>query len=365
MTGEQALRLARYGDAAESLLGVTALGLLGDASALPHLDRLASQPGVDPTLAGAAALSVRRIGAAGLLAGVERLTTRRTRRPSHDPVVGLLRPVSVRRQVLRTFLAEPPDDRARVLEVVRAGLVDEDWEVRWTALLAAHDCDLHETLPEIRRCTAPADRDLRPLLDGLRDVVGHRLAGTGAAFPGAAHIEAVLDGTTGIGDRDALFLLVASLRDPLPDADEPKGAPVFCRVSVVPHWLGTAGTGIRRVTPTVPLEVAVTARPDVPRQQVDSALRELSHDCGRALRLPTPDELEMASRGPDGRRFPWGNAREPGWRRACSPWGLVAPLRTAEWVDADGVLVALPPARRGCGSAAAPAEVAAVRGVLA
>ena len=55
----------------------------------------------------------------------------------------------------------------------------------------------------------------------------------------------------------------------------------------------------------------------------------------------------MATRGPDGRRFPWGNAREPGWRRAVSPWGLAGPLRTAEWVDVDGAMLAAcrPPTR--------------------
>ncbi len=364
-TAASALDLARSpGAGAEDvLLGVTALGLLGDLDALPYLERLVARD--DPDLAAAASLATRRVGYAAMVAGAARVAERRDRAPARDPVLGLLRPVSVRRQVLRRFLAEPPADRARLLEVVRAGLADPDWEVAWSALLGAHDHRLHETLADLRRCVSAPDRAVRLVLDAVRDVAGHRLAGTRSTLPGAERAEALLDDPTGLPDEDGL--LVIALREPVPDVDDASPGPSrgFTRVPSEPHWVGRDDTGIRRVRPPTAYAVATHAIPDVPRTSVAATLRDLAHDHGRVVRLPTSDELEMATRGPDGRRFPWGNAREPGWRRAASAWGLVGPLRTLEWVDDGDGLRALPSARHGCGAAPVPAQEAAVRAVVA
>jgi hypothetical protein len=361
MTVDQASWLAGSADPAEAALGVTALGLLGDAAALPDLERTASHRATEPAVAGAATLAVRRIGLAALVTGADRIAERRAERPEQDPVLGLLRPVSVRRQVLRAFLADPPDDRTRVLEVVRAGLADDDWEVRWTAVLGAHDRHLSELLLPIRRCPMGPDRGQRPVLEALRDVVGHRLAGTRSTIPGADRIEALLDDDS--VEYDAAFLLVRALRHPLPDPPDDRAPAGFTRVPAVPHWLGHAETGVRRVAPGSSFAIATSPVLDVRCERVDAVLRD-QETTGRRLRLPTPDELEMATRGPDGRRFPWGNAREPGWRRAVSPWGLAGPIQTTEWVAVDGVMLAVPSAHGGCGLRPVPAERAAVRGVI-
>jgi hypothetical protein len=350
-------------DAADTLLGVTALGLLGDPDALPYLERLVARN--DPELAAAAGLATRRIGYAAMVAGAARVAERRDRAPAMDPVLGLLRPVAVRRQVLRLFLADPPADRVRLLEVVLAGLVDPDWEVAWSAVLGAHDHQLAEALPYLRRCVPAPDRRVMVVLDAVREVAGHRLAGARSTLPGGERAEALLDDPTGLPDDDAL--LVIALRDPVPEVDDASPGPSrgFTRVPRRPHWLGRDETGIRRVRPPMAYDVATHAFPDVPRTSIAATLRDLGHDHGRAVRLPTSDELEMATRGPDGRRFPWGNAREPGWRRAPSAWGLAGPLRTLEWVDDGDGPRALPSVRHGCGAAAVTAPVAAVRAVVA
>ena len=203
------------------------------------------------------------------------------------------------------------------------------------------------------------------VLDAVREVAGHRLAGTRSSLPGAERAEALLDDPTGLPDDDAL--LVIALREPVPEVDDASSGPSrgFTRVPREPHWLGRDDTGIRRERPPTAYDVSTHAIADVPRASVAATLRDLAHDHGRAVRLPTSDELEMATRGPDGRRFPWGNAREPGWRKASSAWGLAGPLRTPEWVDNGDGLRALPPVHHGCGAAPVPARVAAVRVVVA
>jgi hypothetical protein len=279
-------------------------------------------------------------------------------------VFGLLGPTAIRRQVLRGFMADPPAERHRRLDVVSAALADDDWEVRWSAVVGAHDLGLSETVLAVRRCPVGEglDRGQREVLEVLRDVVGHRLVGEGPTRPGAARLAAILDGDD--TDPDAPFLLVTSLRRPLPDEPDAAGPSGFLRVPAVPHWLGGNDTAIRRTTPTASYLIAATPLPDVPREDVLQRLEDLAADVGRACRLPTPEELEMATRGPDGRRFPWGNAREPGWQRALSPWGLPEPLLVPEWVASDEGAAALPPSRHGCGAAPEQVRTAALRPVV-
>ena len=152
----------------------------------------------------------------------------------------------MRRQVLRQILADPPTDTARLRDIVAAGLADEDWEVRWSAVLGAHDHRVSDVLMAIRECPLgkALDSHDRETLEVVRDVVGHRLAGTESTHPGASRISALLDGTG--ADHDAAFLLLTALREPVPD--EPPNEDGYVVVDAVPHWLGGAeDTPVRRV----------------------------------------------------------------------------------------------------------------------
>jgi hypothetical protein len=362
---ERIRALARSEDLESALLGITAAGLCEDLGATGDLEALAGDE--RPEVAAAASLALRRLGATVLQVGADRIAERRRRAPGRDPVFGLLGPPEARRQLIRELTAAPPATRARRLELVRAALHDDDWEVRWSAVLAAHDLRLAELLLDIRQC-ARADRAHRvdrEILEALREAVGRRLAGSEPSLPGALRVLAILDGAREPYDRASA--LIGALRRPLP-ATEPGPAPEgFSTVPAVPHQLGdpeVPGAPPRTSVPARPIAIRRDVLPDVPAAGVPEALDALSARLGARLRLPSPDELEMAARGPDGRRHPWGNGRERRTAAVDSPWGLRRPLDGPEWVARDGELLALGPAHECCcGPLGRPAS-AALRPVL-
>ena len=360
---------ARAADLATALRGTTALGLLADAAALPALAALRTDPATPTAVRGAADLAVTRLGELATAVAAQRLRELRSRHPGRSPVLGLPGDPACRRQAARSFRTHPSGGPQHHRSIVLAGLADDDWEVRWSAVLVAHDLAVDDVLREIRRCAVGRGPDAwqRQVLEELRDLVGRRLSrGTAAADHGPA--AAWLDTPEQAPATDAeAALLVASLRTPLPDTVEPPLVPPppgFVTVDRRRHWLGGAGMPVRRVRPPAAYAVAIRPTGAVARPDLVDALRRASREAGAQLRLPTPDELEMAVRGPDARRHPWGNGRERGWRRAVSPWAVAGPWDVATWAAEGDRPVVVPPAVRGLGAAPEHHATAWLRPVL-
>ncbi|WP_245604465.1 hypothetical protein [Nocardioides aequoreus] len=210
---------ARSGDLATALRGTTALGLLGDPAALPALDALRADPTTPPPVRGAADLAVTRLGELATAAAADRLAHLRAGHPERAPVLGLLRDPVARRQALRGFLARPSGGPQHHRSVVLAGLADDDWEVRWSAVLAAHDLVVDDVLLEVRRCPVgrgPCSRQ-HQVLEAVRDVVGQRLSRRrDPADDGPAALWLDEPDRAPAADAEAV-LLVASLRSPVPE----------------------------------------------------------------------------------------------------------------------------------------------------
>lgn len=365
LTSARARSLARSSELEEALLGITACGLYGDLAAVTDLTQLARDE--RPEIGAAAELALQRIGVASLACAADRISERRRQAPDQDPVFGLVGSPSMRRQLVRWLGSEPPADRRRSVELVRAALRDDDWEVRWSGVVVAYELELREVVLDVKRCR-PADdahREDRRILEALRDVVGWHLVGGESPLDGAEQLRACLAGEAEV--RDRAFLLVTSLRRPLPVATVPPSPPGFCTVPAILHWVGdpeVPANPLRALVPRAPLSIAETVHGPVAREAVMEVIRDLSSSLRLTLRLPTVEELEVAVRGPDGRRYPWGNGRQRYASRARSPWGLRVPLASPEWVEHAGELLALGGADPTCAGPARAAEAAALRPVV-
>ncbi len=124
-------------------------------------------------------------------------------------------------------------------------------------------------------------------------------------------------------------------------------------VPPVPHWLGAEADELGKALPNPIRQVIPETGFFISRWPIDRDLtRQINpgsngqetegggmdyHTCSWSkaqelcaslsqyedliITLPTTDEWEMAARGPDGRRFSWGNGLEHDAQRLASPWG--------------------------------------------
>jgi formylglycine-generating enzyme required for sulfatase activity len=174
-----------------------------------------------------------------------------------------------------------------------------------------------------------------------------------------------------VTQHDRTFLLINALTEPLevegpPPPDSPaiiaheetfrlkRSGLELCWIPPIAHWLGADDEDlpiqnpIRRFTPDQGYFIArypMTARDaqrifshGKPADPVESAGAEELYLCnwsagvhvcdrlreieGVKVTLPTADQREMAARGTDGRRYPWGSGFEANADKLASPWGI-------------------------------------------
>ncbi|HEX8439774.1 SUMF1/EgtB/PvdO family nonheme iron enzyme [Archangium sp.] len=274
-----------------------------------------------------------------------------------------------RRQALRWLMRDDALAYPSVDEVLRAGLRDSDAEVRVTAVLVAARLRAREVLPALHALPLPSllreledpreRRALEQLWKGVIRYLQERQLPS-VLVPGRDPLRPLRELLAGAVEvTDATSLLLHSLTTPLALGRRPNvlpsgvieqngqfqlrrsGLPLQW-VAPIDHWLGahtprrvrSEGFFVARFPVDCalatwmgnPLPIRVV--PDRERtwlgsfEEAQRLCEKLSRIEKIPLRPPTADEWEMAARGPDGRRHPWGNLSQRDGERCASPWGV-------------------------------------------
>jgi hypothetical protein len=264
-------------------------------------------------------------------------------------------------QVLRWLALDARNVGERLAALLARALADGDWEIRATAMLAAARLDTKSAAGAIARIVLPesADDGVTPqehrVLLALRDAALELLgSGRGRVLPPALLAAARERDYAKLPAGVAAF--VHALGEPLPaEYPEPPAAAavdpsdglvladgaLLVWVPPVPHWIGddelrrdAQPNAARRVAPGAGFFIDAEPRAHGSLADARAAAAELGARLSRAVALPTADQWEMAARGPDGRRFPWGMNAAAAVRVDLSPWGMAGIVSGAgEWLE--------------------------------
>ena len=145
--------LLRTDDPRQVLLGLyaagelRAIGLLADVEAL----RVNANQRISET----AARTAETLGLALLETGAERLAAEARRHPERSVLFPRLGDAEARREILIWLLHDRRTVDGEVLKVLRAGLIDESWQVRLTAMLVVVRMKVAALWPEVRQMSLP------------------------------------------------------------------------------------------------------------------------------------------------------------------------------------------------------------------
>ena len=209
----------------EVLLGVFAARELKAISVLDLLEPLTNHH--EFAVARAAQEAREALAVATLELGAEHLRQEKLQHPERSVLFPWLGDAPMRRETIRWLIRDYEKTNQHIDEVLRSALVDEDWEVRASAMLAAVRLGATAVGPEVGRMTLPSagseglDETDRAILDTAHKIAVAHLAGkpfeTAAGDEQASmrrHLWNCMMGHS-VEKHDRIFHFVNALTEPL------------------------------------------------------------------------------------------------------------------------------------------------------